>query len=369
MVQRSPLVPGELARPIAPGSGREGVREDIVSSWERCLYAGLRPERFEVPYRPDLDDDTPLRRAAAPVMDRLAQELEGSGAGLLLADQRGHVVDRMAAERRVLTLLDRIDLVPGAVYGEEDVGTNAIGTAIAQSHPSVVAGSEHFADVLGRVACTACPITDAGGRLAGVLDLTSAATDFSPLMLPLARRAAAEIARALAGESPAGPGEVPGTPGDTGLPPPGWSCLTPAERIVAGLVAEGLTNRDVAARLFLSRHTVDFHLRQIFRKLDIRSRVELARLTETAARAQMIAAADDARQRIERDLHDGLQRQLALLSATVRRAGTSDSHDIREMKSDLAYVEDGVAKALESVRQISREIRPEVLSGTRPNRP
>jgi DNA-binding CsgD family transcriptional regulator len=39
-----------------------------------------------------------------------------------------------------------------------------------------------------------------------------------------------------------------------------------------------VTNAQAAERMFLSRHTIDFHLRQIFRKLDIRSRVELTRL-------------------------------------------------------------------------------------------
>jgi len=52
--------------------------------------------------------------------------------------------------------------------------------------------------------------------------------------------------------------------------------LSPAERDVALLVAEGLTNLQVAERLYLSRHTVDSHLRKIFAKLDIRRRVELA---------------------------------------------------------------------------------------------
>ncbi len=55
----------------------------------------------------------------------------------------------------------------------------------------------------------------------------------------------------------------------------GWQSLRPSELGIAGLVAEGLTNREVGARLFLSRHTVDFHLRQIYRKLGISSRVEL----------------------------------------------------------------------------------------------
>lgn len=56
------------------------------------------------------------------------------------------------------------------------------------------------------------------------------------------------------------------------------SPLSPAERKVAVLVADGLTNLEVAERLFLSRHTVDSHLRHIFTKLGIKRRVELAAL-------------------------------------------------------------------------------------------
>jgi DNA-binding CsgD family transcriptional regulator len=58
----------------------------------------------------------------------------------------------------------------------------------------------------------------------------------------------------------------------------GWQSLTAAELGVAQLLATGITKREAAARLYLSPHTVDFHLRQIYRKLDITSRVELARL-------------------------------------------------------------------------------------------
>jgi DNA-binding CsgD family transcriptional regulator len=58
----------------------------------------------------------------------------------------------------------------------------------------------------------------------------------------------------------------------------GWESLTATELSVATLVAEGLTNRQVAAKLYLSPHTVGFHLRQVFRKLEISSRVELARM-------------------------------------------------------------------------------------------
>jgi DNA-binding CsgD family transcriptional regulator len=61
----------------------------------------------------------------------------------------------------------------------------------------------------------------------------------------------------------------------TAGPASAWDTLTDSERLVTHFVAEGLTNRQVAKRLFLSRHTVDFHLRQVFRKLGITSRVDL----------------------------------------------------------------------------------------------
>jgi DNA-binding NarL/FixJ family response regulator len=77
-------------------------------------------------------------------------------------------------------------------------------------------------------------------------------------------------------------------------PTVGWESLTETERAVAELVAQGLSNRDVAARMYVSIHTVAFYLRQIFRKLEIGSRVELARIVvkratpaaETAGPAQ-----------------------------------------------------------------------------------
>jgi DNA-binding CsgD family transcriptional regulator len=58
----------------------------------------------------------------------------------------------------------------------------------------------------------------------------------------------------------------------------GWESLTPTEHSVTDLVAEGFTNQQIAERLFLSRHTVGFHLRSIFRKLSVNSRVDLTRL-------------------------------------------------------------------------------------------
>jgi len=59
-----------------------------------------------------------------------------------------------------------------------------------------------------------------------------------------------------------------------------WDDLTPQQLQVARLVAKGATNREVADQLSISIRTVDHHMRSIFVRLKIRSRVELANLIE-----------------------------------------------------------------------------------------
>jgi signal transduction histidine kinase len=316
------------------------------------VVAGLRPDRFEVPYRPDLDDDGPLRWAAAPILDQVAGELEGTGVGLLLTDALGQVVDRRAADTGILARLDHIELAPGFLYGENLIGTNAIGTAIAQQAPSVVTGTEHFADALTSMACAATPVTDGAGEVLGVIDLTCAAEDFNPLLLPFAKRAAREIGHRL--REGAGPRRLPAR---------SWLSLTDTERAVAHLAAQGLSSRVVADRMRLPQPTVHAHLRRVFRKLGVRSRVELARVVEQgAARARALAAVDDTRRRIERDLHDGLQQRLVTLGLQVRAAEMSVPPAASELKWELARVGDGLMDVLRDVREISRGIHPAILS-------
>jgi DNA-binding CsgD family transcriptional regulator len=59
-------------------------------------------------------------------------------------------------------------------------------------------------------------------------------------------------------------------------PDRGWAALTPTEEEVARLLGQGLTNRAVAERLFVSPNTVGTHVRHVFGKLGVRSRAELA---------------------------------------------------------------------------------------------
>ena len=56
----------------------------------------------------------------------------------------------------------------------------------------------------------------------------------------------------------------------------GWQSLTPSERAVVDLVAEGLSNPQIGQRLYISRRTVQTHLAHVFAKLQITSRTQLA---------------------------------------------------------------------------------------------
>ena len=341
------------------------VPGNIWASWHRSATSGLSPERFSAPYADDGDHDGVLVRAARPVLDSLIDDLAATSVGLVLTDRRGDILDRWVPERSLGTRLDRVDLAPGFVYAETAIGTNGIGTAIAERKPTFVRGSEHFADALTALACAAAPIIDPRtGHVLGVVDLTCWTRDASALMLPLARRAAHDIEERLlddtgladrvlmkrflrersggkhpmlvangrvliantAAERLVKPEDEPplrvhaeevmagasgavihivltngrgvavrcepildgsvavgvvmhledGT-GRANRPALGLAGLTDTERAIADLVAQGLTNRQIAQRVFVSRHTVDFHLRSIYRKVDVTSRIDLAR--------------------------------------------------------------------------------------------
>jgi transcriptional regulator of acetoin/glycerol metabolism/DNA-binding CsgD family transcriptional regulator len=348
------------------------VRQEILSSWQRTAAAGATPEALHPPYSGDVELETRLERAAAPVIDHLATDLAGTETGLVLSDDRGMVTSRRVFSADLESALDRVMLAPGFSFKEEQVGTNGIGTALVDRSPVFVRGGEHFTSAFIQTACAGAPITDPGnGEVLGVIDLSTFLTEAQSLMLPLVKRAAWEIEQRLVQDGPvmerllyqhflqarrkakqplvlvsehtiltntaasrllrpadraglwdwalrvmATPGspasEVRLTTGltavaecepvydaqvligavirlrpagsvasrlsDRGTSASGWESLTETERSVAGLVAQGLTNREAAAKLFLSWHTVDTHLRHIYAKLGITSRVQLARL-------------------------------------------------------------------------------------------
>jgi signal transduction histidine kinase len=87
-----------------------------------------------------------------------------------------------------------------------------------------------------------------------------------------------------------------------------------------------------------------------------------ARADLTASRARVVAATDNIRRRIERDLHDGTQQWLVSLALEVRNARASVPDSQPQLRIDLADIADGLVAALHDLREISRGIHPALLA-------
>jgi signal transduction histidine kinase len=81
-----------------------------------------------------------------------------------------------------------------------------------------------------------------------------------------------------------------------------------------------------------------------------------------AARRRIVAASDEARRRIERDLHDGMQQRLVSLGLGVRAAEASVPPDRGDLRGELSRIAMGLADAVEDLQEISRGIHPAILS-------
>ena len=81
-----------------------------------------------------------------------------------------------------------------------------------------------------------------------------------------------------------------------------------------------------------------------------------------ASRARIVTAADEARRRIERDLHDGVQQRLVSLLLAQRTAQAMLPPEPSELQAQLSGVADGLAGALEELQEIARGIHPAILA-------
>ena len=89
------------------------------------------------------------------------------------------------------------------------------------------------------------------------------------------------------------------------------------------------------------------------------SRTELS-----ASRARIVAAADETRRRLERDLHDGIQQRLVSLALKARTIETMTPRPADQIQGELSLLADGLGTALDELREISHGIHPAILSET-----
>jgi signal transduction histidine kinase len=87
-----------------------------------------------------------------------------------------------------------------------------------------------------------------------------------------------------------------------------------------------------------------------------------SRAALAASRARIVAAADETRRRIERDLHDGIQQRLVSLVLELRAAQAAVPPQLGELDGELSRVAEGLASVFDELRDISRGIHPAILS-------
>jgi signal transduction histidine kinase len=92
------------------------------------------------------------------------------------------------------------------------------------------------------------------------------------------------------------------------------------------------------------------------------SSLEESREDLTASRARIVAAGDQARRLIERDLHDGTQQRLVALILDIRATEAGLPPELPEVRAQLDHVADELSRALDDLREVSRGIHPAILS-------
>ena len=191
---------------------------------------------------------------------------------LAIAAGRPEVAEWIAAE------VERI--APGAATTTAASVAAFCRAVVAGDVEGMLAAADGF-DEAGRPLFAASALEAAGGAAAaagrpdvGVRAIRRAAELYDRIGATGDARRARRQLRAM--------GARAGTRGTRRRPVAGWSSLTPSERAVAVLVAEGLANAEIAARLYVSKRTVETHISRLYLKLQVTTRVGIARIATGA---------------------------------------------------------------------------------------
>ena len=187
---------------VAPERGSD--RSYIARGSRRSADYGVEPERIfsrrllegaELASRLARRKD--LIVAAEPFVAGLYGFLRGSGFFAILTDEEGCILSVLGDEA-ILAEAFALRMVPGAYMDESSIGTNAMGTALAEGRPVQVSGEEHFIKAYHRWTCSGAPIRDAEGRIVGSLDLTGGKDQVHLHTLGMVVAAVAAIEKTLA---------------------------------------------------------------------------------------------------------------------------------------------------------------------------
>ncbi len=118
-----------------------------------------------------LVDNSELIITARPFIEQIVDFVRGSGFFVMLTDAEGCIL-YVSGDDEIVKKSISYEMVPGAYMSEACIGTNAMGTAIAEDRPVQISGKEHFIKAYHSWTCSGAPIHDENGKIIGSLDLT-----------------------------------------------------------------------------------------------------------------------------------------------------------------------------------------------------
>ncbi|HBX23541.1 MAG TPA: sigma-54-dependent Fis family transcriptional regulator [Desulfotomaculum sp.] len=154
------------------------LNSTIASSWQRCKKTNVNPLGGKCNYlygqehlKHFWENNKMLMEVAKPVIESVFYTVQGSGFMVVLVDNKGTILKTMG-DYQTLSKAEHLNFGQGAVWSEESVGTNAIGTSLVSGIAIQITGAEHFCYDHHVWTCSAAPIRDPGGHILGCLDMS-----------------------------------------------------------------------------------------------------------------------------------------------------------------------------------------------------
>ena len=177
---------------VERGALSTDLRSSVAASWQRSRNHQVMIDRAMAPLVEDAElfrhrsKHASLRHAARCALENSKTFLSDANSIMILTDPTGLIIDTQGDDR-VIDAGRTVHLEHGGRWSEAEIGTNAIGVAIAESKPVQIRGAEHFCSKVQRWTCAAVPVHDpTDGELLGVVDISGPASTFNPQSLALA---------------------------------------------------------------------------------------------------------------------------------------------------------------------------------------
>ncbi|MFI7059605.1 GAF domain-containing protein [Kribbella sp. NPDC050124] len=168
----------------------------VAASWERSLAASVDPELDAPPVVVDADllerlrENHPLSVVLPVLRQTLTSIADEASHIMIITDAQGMILWREGAAD-VRRQADRIALSEGAVWSEDQIGTNGMGTTLAVGEPVQIHSAEHLVRRIHEWTCAAAPVHDPDtGKLLGAVDVSGPLRTVHPAMVALVTAAA-----------------------------------------------------------------------------------------------------------------------------------------------------------------------------------